>query len=152
MLGPTFPNRFYTHSASTDRISNTFTISTLPTIWDHLAAAGVPANYYYSDLPILALWGGKYGPISKPIDNFFADAASGHLPSYSYVDPSFIGEDEGSSNDDHPHADIRRGQNLVGRVVKALTESPQWLATPRSSSRTTSGAASSITCVLPLSG
>ena len=51
---------------------------------------------------------------------------SGHLPSYSYVDPSFIGEDEGSSNDDHPHADIRRGQNLVGRVVKALTESPQW--------------------------
>ena len=75
MLGPTFPNRFYTHSASTDRISNTFTISTLPTIWDRLAAAGVPANYYYSDLPILALWGGKYGPISKPIDNFFADAA-----------------------------------------------------------------------------
>ena len=126
ILGPTFPNRLYTHSASTDRISNTFDLVSLPTIWDRLAAAGVSANYYYSDLPILALYGGKYDPIQKKIDTFFTDAAAGTLPSYSYVDPLFIGEAEGSSNDDHPHADIRRGQNLIGRVVQALTESPQW--------------------------
>ncbi len=126
ILGPTFPNRLYTHSASTDRISNTFDISVLPTIWDRLAAAGVPAKYYYSDLPVLALYGGKYGPISNPIDSFFADAAAGHLSSYSYVDPSLTGEAAGSSNDDHPHADIRRGQNLIARVAKALMDSPQW--------------------------
>ncbi len=127
ILGPTFPNRIYTHSASTDRISNTYDPIDLPSIWDRLAAAGIPANYYYSDLPVLALYRDqKYAPISKTIDTFFTDAEAGRLPAYSYVDPSFIGEDEGSSNDDHPHADIRRGQNLIARVVKALTESPQW--------------------------
>ncbi len=34
-----------------------------------------------------------------------------------------------TQNDDHPHADIRRGQNLMGRIVQALIESPQWPST-----------------------
>lgn len=123
ILGPTYPNRFYTHSAGTDRVRNTFAVCKLPTIWDRLAAADIPATYYFSDLPVLALYGGKYGSISQPIATFFEDAAAGRLPAYAYVDPSFIGS---TQNDDHPHADIRRGQHLIGRVVKALTESPQW--------------------------
>lgn len=126
ILAPTYPNRFYTHSAATDRISNTFAVSTLPTIWDRLSDAGVPASYYYSDLPFLALYGSKYLPIAEPINQFFLDAAAGTLPSYSYVDPAFLGA---AQNDDHPHADIRRGQNLVGRIVQALVESPQWSST-----------------------
>lgn len=126
ILGPTYPNRFYTHSAATDRISNTFDVCTLPTIWDRLADAGVPATYYYSDLPFLALYGSKYLPIAEGIDQFFLDAAAGTLSPYSYVDPAFFGE---AQNDDHPHADIRRGQNLVGRIVQALVESPQWSST-----------------------
>src|ERR1700733_2844765 len=39
ILGPTFPNRVFQHAAQTDRLSNTISISTLPTIWDTLAAA-----------------------------------------------------------------------------------------------------------------
>lgn len=129
MLGPTFPNRLYTHSASTDRITNTFKSSTLPTIWDRLAAADVPARYYYSDLPVLALYGSKYVPITHPIDDFFVDARNAKLPAYTYVDPHFLSDPDPTKdleNDDHPHADIRRGQTLMARVVKALTESPQW--------------------------
>jgi len=129
ILGPTYPNRFYTHAAATDRITNTMTTSTLPTIWDRLADAGVSANYYFSDLPFLGLWGTKYLPIAKPIDTFFADAAAGLLPSYSYLDPFFLGEGQGGSNDDHPHADIRRGQALVSSIVRALTTSPLWSKT-----------------------
>jgi len=130
IMAPTFPNRLYTHSASTDRIVNNITpASTLPTIWDRLAAAKIFAQYYYTDLPVLALYGGKYGPISRPINEFFLRCIAGNLPAYSYVDPGFIGEDEGTSNDDHPHADIRRGQNLIGRVVKAITQSPAWSST-----------------------
>src|SRR4051812_45892008 len=129
ILGPTYPNRFYTHAAATDRTTNTMTTSTLPTIWDRLADAGVSANYYFSDLPFLGLWGTKYLPIAKPIAAFFADAAAGQLPSYTYLDPFFLGEDQGGSNDDHPHADIRRGQALVSNVVRALTTSPLWSKT-----------------------
>src|SRR3954467_2900534 len=63
ILSSTYPNRFYTHAGRTDRIENSMDESTLPTIWDRLADAGVSANYYFSDLPFLALWGQKYAPI-----------------------------------------------------------------------------------------
>lgn len=123
ILGPTYPNRFYTHSAATDRINNALVVSPLPSIWDGLDRAGVSSRYYYSDLPFLALYGEKHLPKATVVDQFFADAAAGTLPSYSYVEPGFFGDKQ---NDDHPHADIRRGQNFVGRVVKAIVESPQW--------------------------
>lgn len=134
ILGPTYPNRFYTHAAATDRIANDYwpagdsvpTPSALPTIWDRLAAKNVSANYYFSDLPFLALWGQKYAPIARPFASFFAQAATGTLPSYSYLDPYFVGEDQGGSNDDHPHADIRRGQALLSQVVHAVLSSPLW--------------------------
>src|SRR5204863_8831710 len=119
----------YTHAAATDRISNTTTMSTLPTIWDRFAAAGVSANYYFSDLPFIGLWGPKYLPLSRSIETFFAQAEAGTLPQYSYLDPFFLGEDQGGSNDDHPHADIRRGQSFVAKVVNALMSSPVWSKT-----------------------
>ncbi|HYC24344.1 MAG TPA: alkaline phosphatase family protein [Candidatus Bathyarchaeia archaeon] len=126
ILGPTYPNRFYMHAAETDRLSNTFDLATVPTIWDRLADKGLSGTYYYSDLPFLALWGSRYTPISKTIDVFFADAAAGNLPNVSYVDPRFIGEDQGTSNDDHPLADIRNGQAFVSRIYDAVTSSPNW--------------------------
>jgi len=129
LLGPTYPNRIFTHAAATDRISNTSTTSTLPTIWDGLQAAGVTGNYFFSDLPLLALWGTKYVNISEDIGVFLAKAASGQLPQFSYVDPNFGGEGQGTSNDDHPHADIRRGQALISLVVNTLMQSPAWSKT-----------------------
>jgi phospholipase C len=129
ILGPTYPNRFYTHAAHTDRVTNTSRTTNLPTIWDSLAAAGVPATYYFSDLPFLVLWGEKYLPISKPIGSFFTQAAGGTLPQFSYLDPFFLGEDQGGSNDDHPHADIHRGQAFVSSVANAIAQSPLWSRT-----------------------
>ncbi len=65
ILGPTYPNRFFQHAAATDRLSNTSTTSSLPTIWDQLNQPGGPTGrYYFSDVPFLALWGAKYIPIS----------------------------------------------------------------------------------------
>jgi phospholipase C len=102
------------------------TISTLPTIWDRLSAAGVPANYYFSDLPFIGLFGQRMLPFCRRIEQFYVEAAAGTLPSYSYLDPFFLGEDQGGSNDDHPHADIRRGQAFVSEVVRAVTQGPLW--------------------------
>jgi phospholipase C len=41
IMAETFPNRIYQHAAQTDRLTNTPTLSTLPTIWDRLLAAGL---------------------------------------------------------------------------------------------------------------
>ena len=129
ILSSTFPNRMFQHSAQTDRLSNTLDISTLPTIWDSLAAAGVSRKYYYGNVPFLALWGTKYLDISEPYATFLTDAAAGTLPAVSFVDPRFTILDDGGGNDDHPHADLRAGEAFMGQVYTAVTQSPNWANT-----------------------
>jgi phospholipase C len=129
IMAGTFANRIYQHSAQTDRLSNTFELCMLPTIWDRLAAAGLEGRYYFSDLPFLALWGGHYISIARPFAAFLADAAAGTLPHVSFVEPRFLGEELGLSNDDHPYADIRNGQAFLNVVYSAVTRSPAWSRT-----------------------
>jgi phospholipase C len=127
ILGPTYPNRFFQHSAQTDRLDDALTKSTLPTIWDQLNHPGGPTGrYYYSDVPFLALWGGTYSSISSPFSEFLSDAASGTLPNVSYVDPKFAGEGDGTSADDHPLADIRAGDAFLSQVFHAVASGPGW--------------------------
>ena len=126
ILSSTFPNRVFQHSAQTDRLSNTLDISTLPTIWDRLMAADVSCRYYYQNVPFLALWGLKYLGISSLYAQFLADAANGSLPAVSFVDPWFTVLDDGLGNDDHPHADLRKGEIFLRNVVTALASGPQW--------------------------
>jgi phospholipase C len=114
------------HAAQTDRLVNELRIVRLPTIWDRLAAKGVSARYYYSDVSFLWLWGGKYERISRSYDRFLADAAAGTLPSVSFVEPRFLQEEEGLSNDDHPHADVRSGDAFLAEAFHAVANGPLW--------------------------
>lgn len=126
ILGPTFPNRLFSHSAQTDRLSNTFVLSTLPTIWDRLTTAGVRGTYYFSNLPFLGLWGPRYVSISRPYQQFLVDAQAGTLPAVSFVDPKFTLADDGEGNDDHPHADIRAGDAFLAQTFAAVSQGPLW--------------------------
>jgi phospholipase C len=126
ILGPTFPNKIFLHAAQTDRLENTFDFSSLPTIWDRLADAGVSATYYYSNIPFLGLWGLKYLPISDHIDRFYEAAAAGTLPAVSFIDPRFTVSEGAVANDDHPHADIRAGDALLSDVFHAVAGGPGW--------------------------
>ncbi len=128
ILGPTYPNREYLHSAqSGGNKTNAFSTGPdgfeWPTIWDKLAAANVPAKYYASDLPVLLLWGTRMLPYNHPLADFYTDCANGTLPNVVMVDPAFIGAGQ---NDDHPLADVRAGQAFLRDVFKAFSESPQW--------------------------
>jgi phospholipase C len=129
VMAETYPNRFYMHAARTDRLHNSTVTSTLPTIWDRLAAANLTGRYYYSDIPFVALWGTKYQSISRPFATFLSDAAAGTLPQVSFIDPRFEDEASGSSSDDHPHADIRAGEQFLNEVYTAVTKSPNWSRT-----------------------
>jgi phospholipase C len=129
-LGPTFPNRIYLHSAQTDRIDDGIGLTSLPTIWDRLAAAGVSHRYYFNDLPFLALWGLRYVGITHGYDQFLLDAATGNLPAVSYVEPPlFLEEIDGLAKDDHPHGDIRNGEKTMNDIYRAVTTSPNWSRT-----------------------
>jgi phospholipase C len=125
-MAETYPNRFYQHSAQTDRLHNSMDVATMPTIWDRLADKGVSAAYYYVDVPFLALYGSKYLSLARTWPQFLADCATGNLPSVSFLDPKFLDEESGSSADDHPHADIRAGQSFVNQAYEAISGGPAW--------------------------
>jgi phospholipase C len=126
IMAPSFPNRIYQHAAQTDRIDQSLAISSLPTIWDRLAAHGLEGRYYYTDVPTLALWGSKYHSISHHLLRFLADCQAGTLPHVAFVDPKFLGAAQGISWDDHPYADIRNGQAFVNLIYEAVVSSPNW--------------------------
>ena len=128
VLGPTYPNRAYLHSAqSGDYKANTLPFATggyqWETIWDRLGAAGVPAAYYWTDLPTLALWGGRLDSFERKIDQYFTDAQQGKLPRVVFVDPAFLTDNR---TDDHPRADIRAGQRFLRDVFTAFARSKHW--------------------------
>ena len=137
ILGPTFPNRFFLHAAQTDRLVDALLPTNLPTIWDKLFSEGVSARYYWSNIPFLIFWGNKYflNGITTPFPNiasFFRDAAGGNLPAVSFVDPAFTGfSAPGTTNDDHPPADIRAGDAFLADLFFAVANGPQpqWSST-----------------------
>ena len=128
LLAGTFPNRQYVHAAtSLGRKEHPPQLDvgayTGDTIWDRLQRGGVPAHYYYTDLPFLALWGDRLFDRISSIDNYFDDAANGTLPNVVMVDPGFAGPDR---SDNHPHGDIRMAQRYLHSVFSAFARSPQW--------------------------
>jgi phospholipase C len=128
-MGPTFPNRLYMHAAVTDRTTNTRTLSSLPTIWDRLAARGLKGRNYFMNIPTVLLWGPKYTSIARPYAEFLRDCRRGKLPHVAFVDPLFTSSDEGTAADDHPHADIRAGESFLAQTYRAITTSPAWRRT-----------------------
>lgn len=128
VLGPTYPNREYLHSAqSGGNKSNDFPESAdgfgWETIWDRLDRAGVEAGYYYTDLPTLALWGPRLSDRVHPVDDYFGRCEEGTLPAVTFVDPGFLG---GSRTDNHPHGDVRAGEAFQRDVFAAFARSPHW--------------------------
>ena len=138
--GETQPNRMYQHAGQTDRDHNLLTLSKLPTIWDQLSpipnTKGIPTGgYFFSNLPFLALWGLKYHAfwhlfsrhdndvlgIPVKTKTFLDTVADGQLPNVSFVDPEF-GFADGAGTDDHPRADIRRGERFIARAYHALAK------------------------------
>ncbi len=130
LLGPTYPNREYMHSAQSYGMKgNAFPAAPgFPdtTIFASLAAKGISNHYFYTDIPVSALWGTPGLDRSSQVQEYYERCAAGTLPSVSFVDPSFAGESQGTSGDEHPHGDIRYGQAFMSDVVHAFMESPQF--------------------------
>jgi phospholipase C len=137
-LGSTYPNREYMHSAQTGGITNNDfppqRIATnpewaagfdWPTVWTALDAKGVSWKYYYSNLPVIALWGLRHARNARHVSEYYADCAAGTLPQVAFIDPFFVGPD-GLANDDHPHADIRLGQMFISDITRSFMESKHW--------------------------
>lgn len=122
VMGPTWPNRFYLHGASSKGQKGNLPVFGFKSIFGLLDDAGISHRVYYHDV---AWCSGAYFKTSglSGIENFFKDAENGTLPNVVFIDPQFLGQ---GANDDHPDHDVRLGQALIASVYAALGKSPQW--------------------------
>ncbi|MDI1429173.1 MULTISPECIES: alkaline phosphatase family protein [Polyangium] len=128
VLGPTWPNRFFLHAATSQGITTNDPITDGPaTLWEKLgkgcwsakAYTAGPAHWYHAAFRGRPL-GGNEPMVSTRIETFFHDARTGNLPNFSLIDPDFW------SSDLHPPHSLALGEALVGSIVRSMQESPQW--------------------------
>jgi phospholipase C len=128
----TFPNRDYLLLGTSDGVTATqFSVwpsPTLPTIFDELDAAGVSWGVYGDDHPLeetlnnpahdwetLHPW--------RSVDQLITDIDTGNLPAVVFVDGREDVEDE------HPTADVQRGEEWTKAIYDAAVASPVWSST-----------------------
>ena len=75
----------------------------------------------------------------QPLNNYFAEAKKGTLPSVMWVTPS-------QADSEHPPASVHQGQAYVTAVINAAMKSPDWTRPPSSCSGTTGAASTTTSC------
>lgn len=124
VLGPTWPNRFFSHAATSEgQFGNDKTLAGR-TIYNIVEEAGLSfATYhqviYYFMVLLEQADAGRF-ILDFDLERFHVDAENGTLPNVTVVEPDY------AFNDDHPPQDVRQGQAFVTGIYEALRRSPQW--------------------------
>lgn len=63
----------------------------------------------------------KFNDNFGTLKQFKAKCKKGNLPSYSFLEPIYHGEDQ---NDQHPPTDIRKGEKLIADIYNMVKDSP----------------------------
>jgi phospholipase C len=140
--GPTWPNRFFIHAATSGGLTDSPTTSQIVagfsfqngTIYERLEDAGKVWCIYHDGLPqtagVSSLRDEYVNPLTKRFQamaDFFDDVSQGKLMDYSFVEPRYdTGNNYLDGNSMHPLNDIRKGEELVKRVYEALRNSQYW--------------------------
>src|SRR6266581_1238396 len=136
LLGPTWPNRFYTAAGTSGGITTNgvwgYGVFDYPIILDLLEDAGVTWKVYnisWDSVPfgntdnVFVFWKrwahdrrtrGSKG-------DYLNDLRLGRLPQVSFIVPSFA-----RGWDEHPPADVSVGMGIQEQLITALRDSPLW--------------------------
>lgn len=123
LLAPTWPNRFYSHAATSNGLWSNKTFIDVPTPYPLLTEAGFTfgcyhANFLYFMTTITSMTLEEHNAV--PLHEFFDAAKAGTLPNVSIVEPAF------GVSSDHPPEDTRQGQIFISSVYEALRQSDHW--------------------------
>ena len=73
------------------------------------------------------LWSSRYHNHFSGFEDFIADAKAGSLPSYSFIEPKFIGDTKitsGHPNSEHPPTDVLAGDQFLAKIYNAIFNGP----------------------------
>jgi len=130
----TWPNRFFAHTGtSLGYVDN----DALPipfhgaSIFSRLEGQGVPWRVYFHDMPQSILLEDVWSSAPRrfrPFSQFIADAHTGTLPGYSFIEPRYFADLFTGSipNDQHPPHNVLYGEQLIAQVYNAVRSSPCW--------------------------
>jgi len=124
----TWPNRFFTHTGTAlGYVDNRdFPIPfPAPSIFRQLETATQSWRVYFHDMPHALLLKDVWDLAAlrfRGFDQFLADAQSGTLPSYSFIEPRYFTDLFKSliPNDQHPPHNVLYGEQLIAQVYNAL--------------------------------
>jgi len=137
--GPTQPNRFYMHAATSAgfAFNNWKRVLNVRTIYNNLSDAGLSwAVYSFDTNEVL-----EFSQVNRQTanfkqfdDSFKNDVQQGALANYSFIIPRFYnsknpaGSSGGMANSQHAPEDVRYADNLVADVYEALRGNPNlWM-------------------------
>ncbi|MFC0400925.1 alkaline phosphatase family protein [Paraburkholderia rhizosphaerae] len=147
MPGPTWPNRFFVHGASSAGLDHTPT-DTEMVEWESVDGFTYPKGSIYD-----ALGDGNYrlyqdesGALSGRIpqvssirnidffdvddlSHFEADLAQGYTARYTFIEPNYgdiVNQSYEDGSSQHPRDGLARGDQLAARVYNAIRQSPLW--------------------------
>ncbi|MHB1756460.1 MAG: alkaline phosphatase family protein [Leptospirillum sp.] len=132
--GPTWPNRFFVHSATSNGHTNSptslsavkdelgFSTYGMRTIYDNLSEQNQSWNIYYHDFPQSLALTNLHSRLDqfKDFGTFLTDVAQGSLPAYSFIEPRYFNSIDQKANDQHPPHDVREGERLIATIYQAL--------------------------------
>jgi phospholipase C len=129
VLAQTYPNRRFLFAGTSsgtvdDRPDAILTPAANGTLWDRLDAHRVNWAVYYENQPSFVIVPGSATAARssriRTIDRFYSDAAAGHLPSFTFIDPNYS-----TTSEENPQ-DIQVGEQFVANIVHALLRAPSW--------------------------
>jgi phospholipase C len=131
----TWPNRFFVHTGTAaGHVNNSpprFPYE-MPTIFNRLTEKQRSWRIYRHDIPqsatLTRIWSELPDHLYMFEDDFMADAMSGRLPNYSFIEPRYFSDplQRRMPNDQHPPHNVLFGERLIARVYDALRNGPGW--------------------------
>jgi phospholipase C len=140
--GPTWPNRFFVHAASSNGLDHSPTTAEI-VLWEALDGFGFAGGSIYDrmnsnkvrwrlyagdDFPMAAALKGIRLPLVHPYHQFAQDvSAADYGVSYTFIEPSYnVLSDYKCSTSQHPLDDVTRGEALIRATYRAIRNSPLW--------------------------
>lgn len=142
MPGPTWPNRFFMHAASSGGLDHSPTTAEI-VLWEALDGftfqGGTVFNlmnghnvrwrlYAGDDFPLSAALKGIQLTMVHPFREFTKDvAAEDYGVAYTFIEPSYnVLSNYKCSTSQHPLDDVTRGEALIRATYQAIRKSPLW--------------------------
>jgi len=148
--GPTWPNRFFVHAASSGGLDHSPTIaetaewlalSGFPfvngTIYDRLNQKGKAWRIYRGiklplegSIPSVAALKGIQLSDTHPYENFDSDMNNSYPFDYTFIEPNYgdiISNTYSGGQSQHPMDDIRHGEALIKSTYESIRKSTIWL-------------------------